>query len=89
MLDTSSFTVDAVGDDEPVTVPVFCNRVTINQLAGDTDFTFRAPLRSNTAVRYAAGQAAKLVGPFYAGQVIGFMATISGSATFQLLCDED
>lgn len=88
MLNTSQFTSDAIGDDEPITIPVYCNRIHISQLAGDVDYTFRSPLRTSDTVQYIAGASLELTGPFYRNQTIGFIATISGSATFQLLCED-
>ena len=88
MLNTSTFTTDAVGDDEPIVIPVYCNRINISQIAGDTDYTFRPPKRTSDAVRYISGAPMELPGPFYKNQTIGFIAAISGAATFQLLCTD-
>lgn len=84
-----TFTVDAVGNDEPVTVQTDCRRVVVyeNNQAGSADYTVRAPFSTSPAVTRPAGSKTEFSresgqGGFRAGETIAFVAMVSGSVTF-------
>lgn len=90
MAKTSTFTASASPTKTPITIVAWTNRVEIQEdpsVTGwpTTDFLIYAPTASDTAVRYAAGatyvREAKS-GPFYSGQIIGYISGVSGSSTF-------
>jgi hypothetical protein len=82
-----SFTVDAVGDDEPVIAQSPCFRITIfeDAQAGTANYTVRKPDPGSTAITIPAG--AKHVferlhgSAFSKGQIVGYVAAASGSFT--------
>jgi hypothetical protein len=80
---TKTFTVDAIGDDEPVTSESNCQRITIfeNAQAGAADYTVRRHSRTATAVTIPAGAKFVFEGPFLKGVVVGYVAAASGSFT--------
>jgi len=86
---TKSFTVDAVGNPEPITVVTTCQQVEIYEdaQAGTTDYKVRAPSLSDVDVQRPAG-AKTLLRPshggrfFFAGETIGYVSTVAGVVTF-------
>jgi hypothetical protein len=80
---THSFTVDAIGDDEPVTAQSNCQKITVfeNEQAGTANYTVRRHSRNAPAVTIPAGAKFVFEGPFLKGQTAGFVAAASGSFT--------
>ena len=80
------FTVDAVGDPEAITVLGMCRKVYLRENGGPTvDFNIRAPVKTDGPVQYAMGEEAIIEArdnPFQPGEIVGYIETLSGSASF-------
>ena len=92
MAATRTFTVDAIGDPEPITVQSTdgTRKVVVfeNGQAGTTDFyLIKGPDKTVTQVLKPAGVKVEFERPsheakYRQGEVVGWLATVSGSATF-------
>ncbi len=88
---TTTFSVDAAGDPEPIVAPIDCKEVEIyeNAQAGTTDYDVYAPTKQDTPVRRPAGAKTLLRAAdgttWSAGKTIGYVAAVTaGSYTFAL-----
>jgi hypothetical protein len=89
---TSTFTVNDIGDPEPVIVSIDCKQVMIGEdpsVSGwpTTDYQVKGIEASSDWIQCAAGtkfifQSTVNAPPFSANQVVGYVQTISGSTTF-------
>ena len=87
---TSQFTVNATGDPEPVTAFTDCRSISIFQDTADATqlaYKVRAPfLTSQTVQRHAGTQhfftRADGQAGFRKGDIVGYVETVSSSATF-------
>ena len=96
-MQTDTFTVDAVGDPDPITVIADCRKVTIRQQGGlgATAYTIYSADDSTGAgngVNYPGGfdkvfQRLRGQGDFRDGEVIGYIEIASGKATFSMECE--
>ncbi len=88
MAKTFTFTVDNVGNPEPVTVQTPCRRVYIREqgAAGTTDYFVRQPSATDPQERKAAGETTMFEAAtdnlFQTGQIIAYVETVTGSVTF-------
>jgi len=92
-----AFTVDAIGNPEPITVEKDCREVKIREQggAGNTVFTIYDvgdPTGVGESVVYPAGaervfKRGQGYADFRDGEVIGYIAVASGTATFSMECD--
>jgi hypothetical protein len=93
-VETFTFTVDAVGNPEPVVVPTSCRVVEVRE-QGDptTDYFVRAPAITNPQHRRFAGAATifRATGKrtFQPNETIGHLETITGSVTFSGITDAE
>lgn len=93
MATTSTFTVDNIGNPEPVTAPVFCRRVTIREqgAAGTTDYLVRRPGMTAAPYRKVAGESYTFTADpgsgYETGSVIGYVETVTGSITMSMDCE--
>ena len=88
---THSFTVDNIGDMEPIVAQTSCNVVTIYEQgqAGTANYRVAAPAASDPKILRPAGSRTifDYRGKFRsfslaAGQIIGYIETISGALEF-------
>lgn len=79
-------TVDAVGDPEPIITLGLCWKVYRRENGGPTvDFNIRAPNKTDGPEQYAMGEEAKIEAtgaPFQPNETVGYIETLSGSASF-------
>jgi hypothetical protein len=91
MLHTFTLVVDNAGDPEPFTVPVACSLITLREIAATTDYDVRAPEKTSAAFRKLAGEALIAskdgINKLQVGQILGYLETVSGSVTFQGICE--
>lgn len=94
---TKTFTVDSIGDPEPIQVVSSCRKVVIREdvsVSGwpTVEFNVMAPLQASPKVRYTNGESMSLVaenkGYFKVGSIIGYIEAVSGSALFSQLESE-
>ena len=88
---TYTLTVDAIGDDEPITVqnPAGCEEIEIyeNAQAATLDLRVRAPERTSPQVTVPAGRryifrpTVGKTGRFQYGETVGYVSVPSGSLT--------
>jgi hypothetical protein len=83
---TKTFTVDAAGNPEPITVQSYCMKVVIYEdaQAGTTDYILHVPAMASSGVTKPAGSKAEISrGERYVpGDIVGYVETVSGSVTF-------
>lgn len=90
---TYTFSVDNVGNAEPIIAQSNCQKILLceNARAATTDFNVYAPRRTDPAIRYAAGEICTFESPFNfnnfykSGQTVGYIETITGTVTFRQL----
>jgi hypothetical protein len=91
MAKTSLFTVNAVGDPEPVTATVVSSRIEIGEdpsQAGwpTTDYLVRSPLALDSPRQMPAGTIYVFTKPnkkfFMPGEVVAYVETVTGSTSF-------
>ncbi len=88
MAKTFTFTVDNVGNPEPVTVQTPCRQVIIRENASPptTDYFVRQPMATSSQVRKFQGETTGFeAGPdnlFLPGQIIAYVETVAGSVSF-------
>lgn len=86
-MQTKTFTVDAVGDPEPILVSTVCHAVDVfeNGAEGTQDFLIYG-CKSDTPVRYPAGSRKRFQKAsccfFMPGDVVAYVAAVSGVMTF-------
>ncbi len=84
---TSTFTVDNLGDPEPIVAQSYAHEIEIyeNAQAGNTDYDVFAPDKAAVPVRRPAGAKTLLKSPagFHPGQIAGYVgAATAGTYTF-------
>jgi hypothetical protein len=88
---TSTYTIDAIGNPEPVTCTIpgsVCAIITVfeNAQAGTADYDVYAPLINSAPIRKPAGSKhefrAQGTYRFSEGEIVGYLAAASGSMTF-------
>lgn len=90
---TTTFTVDNIGNPEPVQPPIACSRVTIREqgAAGTTDYLVRRPTSTSPAYRKVSGESftftADPPNKFQANEIIGYVETVTGSITMSMECE--
>ncbi len=88
MAKTFTFTVDNVGNPEPVTAQGPCRKIIVREqgAAGTTDYFVRQPTSTSPQVRKVAGEStlfdAGQGNLFQTGQIVGYLETVSGTVTF-------
>lgn len=94
MAKTATATFDNVGNGEPVTAPVSCRRITLRQdasVASPVSYVVHAPSSTDPGFhKYPAESTVfeALPGSFIqAGDIVGYIDTTSGTATFELICE--
>lgn len=102
-LKTSTFTADDAGDPESVTATIRCRRVIIQPQNGSSNWKYRAPNASSTAVSKFSGKALEIIRPspgqyqqtdlgdpgFYEiGDVICYVETFSGVGALTFQMEE-
>lgn len=93
MAQTGSFTVDNVGGDDAITIPVPCRKLTIREQGtpATTDYFVRAPYSNSAQFRKAAGEETVFekhgVGLLQTGEIVGYLSTAVGSVTFNYICE--
>lgn len=60
---TSTFTVDDAGQPEPITVTIRCRKIRVGPQDGASNYLFRAPNASSTAVKKYSGEVTEIVRP--------------------------
>ena len=93
---TTTFTVNSIGEPEPVTAHTECQRITIKEdpsVSGwpTTDYLITGSVPGSTPIRCPAGSeyifeassGANLIQPFKVGTIVGYIETVTGSTTFQ------
>jgi len=90
-----TFTVDAAGDPEPIVVPGDrpCHKVEVWEGAGLNGFKLYqkiggAFVEYGSGARVAFRRNARQM-PFDVGEILGYMATLSETATFSILATEE
>lgn len=92
---TSTFTVDNVGNPEPVTAEGRCTLVDIceDADAGTTDFIVHAPNADSPGVRLVAGRSHQFIAGNLATRaffddkdVVGYVETVNGTVSFRKVC---
>lgn len=84
---TITFSVDAIGDPEPITVQTVCHQIVIfeDALASTTNYKVRKPSKTDAPVTKAAGTSTLFTAPpgsfFLPGQILGYVETPTGSMT--------
>ena len=80
------FTVDALTTPEAITASGYCHTIRVKEQGGPTViFDKRAPYATSPISRYDIGEEVVFQskhGGFQPGQIVGFLETTSGSATF-------
>lgn len=96
---SSTFTTDAVGSPEPITVPGLLGvtggfrKITIREQnsQGTVGFNIYAPYEISVAVQYQPGEYCVFErregAMFQPGEVIGYIAAASGSLTMSMLAE--
>lgn len=91
---TDTFSVDAVGNPEPIIVATVCNRVKVRQddLSGNkTQFKVRKPFATSNPVLYEGGMSVEFMQPegkfWFPGDPIAYIEMVAGSDTFQRVED--
>jgi hypothetical protein len=89
---TSSFTVNNIGDAEAVAATCTCRRITIGENPGvtgwpTTDFLVTGNEAGSTPIQRPAGTQWTFENPvlgrgFHAGDIVGYVETVTGSTTF-------
>ncbi len=88
MAKTFQFTVDNVGNPEPVTAQSVCKRIYIREqgAAGTTDYFVRQPGMTDPQERKTAGEWTMFEAApgnfFRPGDIVGYVETVTGSVTF-------
>ncbi len=88
MARTSTFSVDNVGNPEPVTAQGPCRKIIVREqgAAGTTDYFVRQPTNTSAQVRKVAGESTLFEAApgnlFQTGQIVGYVETVTGSVTF-------
>jgi len=92
MAKTSTFSVDNVGDPEPVIIDTNCTEVMFGEDPSvanfpTTDWTLRAPSKTDTPIRQEIGTQKVMRPPkghtFDIGQIVAYVATVIGTTTFR------
>lgn len=91
---TSTFTVNNVGDPEPVIATIDCREITIGEDPSvadwpTTDYEVKGTVQDSSFVRRPAGTTfqflkANGLASFGKGQIVGYVQTVTGSTTFQM-----
>ena len=89
---TSTFTVNDVGDPEPVIATIDCREIVIGEdpsVSGWPTIGYKVTgtLAGSTAIEKAPGVTFKFIStvnhpPFKTGDIVGYVETLSGSTTF-------
>jgi hypothetical protein len=88
---TFLFTVDAIGSPEAVVAQSWCRKIMLRENNQDAatllPFQIRIPDATSPAVRCVAGatliiKAVEGKRPFFQGDIVGYIETLSGSAVF-------
>ncbi len=94
MAKTATATFDNVGNPDPVTAPVSCRRITVRQdasVAAPVAYIVHAPSSGDPGFhKYPAESTVfqSLPGSLIqAGDVVGFIETVGGTGTFELICE--
>ena len=94
MAKTATATSDNVGNPDPVTAPVACRRITLRQdasVAAPVSYIVHAPSATDPGFhKYPAESVQFEAAPgayIQSGDVVGYIETTSGSATFELICE--
>lgn len=99
MIKTSTFTTDAIGSPEPVTTTIRCRKIVIAPADGASDYVFRAPNASSTAITKFAGASTVIERPspgqyqvgsygdtgyYEAGETVAYVESVSGTITISM-----
>lgn len=88
MARTYTFSVDNVGNPEPVTAQGPCRKIIVREqgAAATTDYFVRQPTNTSPQVRKVSGESTLFdTGEgnlFQTGQIVGYVETVSGTVTF-------
>ncbi len=88
MANTYTFSVDNVGNPEPVVAQGPYRKIVVREqgAAATTDYFLRQPYNTSPLVRKVAGEStlfdAGEGNRFQAGQTIGYLETVTGTVTF-------
>ncbi len=90
---TSIFTVDNIGNPEPVTADGPCQKITIREqaAAGTQNYSVYAPLMTSDPFTRVAGESHVFTAPkynmFQDGVIVAYVATTTSSVTFSKVCE--
>ena len=94
MAKTATATFDNVGNPDPVTAPVSCRRITLRQdasVASPVSYIVHAPSQSDPGFHKYPAESTMfeaLPGAYIqSGDIVGYIETLGGSATFELICE--
>ena len=90
MTKTSTFNIDDIGDPDPVTVTTIqCRRIRVWPVDAQAEYYYRSPVIGSVAVKKSAGEVTIMVPAdgqyaFYAGDVAGYLAAVSGTVAMNM-----